>query len=205
MTNEELKLISASNIINLRRAKGLTQAELGAVINYSDKTISKWERGETIPDAFVLTQLASYFGVDVDYMLSSHDDWELPGDDGVDREYDYDSSAVIAVVLLGILTATVTAFVTCWLLGIFEWRILLLGVTCMAITYFILDVTIKKSRHIKLSLSLLICSVFVLTYFALQRHKPWQIFLILGPAIVLAIVATEIKKKKSSTNGRAKK
>ena len=45
MELSDLKLISASNIINLRTAHGMTQAELGAKLNYSDKTISKWERG----------------------------------------------------------------------------------------------------------------------------------------------------------------
>ena len=59
----ELKLITASNIIALRTQAGLTQAELGAKLNYSDKTISKWERGDAIPDAFVLTELAEIFNI----------------------------------------------------------------------------------------------------------------------------------------------
>ena len=79
MELSELKLISASNIIRLRTEAGMTQAELGAKLNYSDKTISKWERGEAIPDAYVLTQLAAMFGVTVDYLLSSHTDWEPRG------------------------------------------------------------------------------------------------------------------------------
>ena len=66
MQLSELKLISASNIIKLRTQKGMTQAELGAILNYSDKTISKWERGEAIPDAYVLLQMAEIFGVSVD-------------------------------------------------------------------------------------------------------------------------------------------
>ena len=65
MQLSELKLISASNIIKLRTGAGLTQAELGEKLNYSDKTISKWERGEAIPDAYVLTQMAEIFGVTV--------------------------------------------------------------------------------------------------------------------------------------------
>ena len=59
----------------------MTQAELGQRLNYSDKSISKWERGEAIPDAFVLTQMAELFGVTVDYLLSSHDAWEKPKDE----------------------------------------------------------------------------------------------------------------------------
>ena len=58
MELSELKLVSASNIIRLRNEAGITQAELGARLNYSDKTVSKWERGEAIPDAYVLKQLA---------------------------------------------------------------------------------------------------------------------------------------------------
>ena len=65
----ELKLVTASNIINERTKAGMTQAELGAKLNYSDKSVSKWERGEAIPDAFVLTQMAELFGVTVDYLL----------------------------------------------------------------------------------------------------------------------------------------
>ena len=72
----ELKLVVASNLIKLRTGAGLTQAELGAKLNYSDKTISKWERGEAIPDAYVLTQLGEIFGVTVDNILSSHDSWQ---------------------------------------------------------------------------------------------------------------------------------
>ena len=53
MDLNELKLVTASNIIRLRTGRGLTQAELGALLNYSDKTISKWERGEAIPDALI--------------------------------------------------------------------------------------------------------------------------------------------------------
>ena len=51
----------------------MTQAELGQRLNYSDKSISKWERGEAIPDAFVLTQMAELFGVTVDYLLCRED------------------------------------------------------------------------------------------------------------------------------------
>ena len=57
MQLSELKLVFASNLIRLRSKAGMTQAELGAMLNYSDKSVSKWERGEAIPDAWVLTRL----------------------------------------------------------------------------------------------------------------------------------------------------
>ena len=50
---EDLKLIFASNLIRLRTSAGMKQSELGEQLNYSDKSISKWERAEALPDAAV--------------------------------------------------------------------------------------------------------------------------------------------------------
>jgi len=60
---QSLEQIVAANLTELRRAKQWTQADLAEKINYSDKSISKWERGEGIPDLKVLMQLADLFGV----------------------------------------------------------------------------------------------------------------------------------------------
>ncbi|MBQ3404645.1 MAG: helix-turn-helix transcriptional regulator [Oscillospiraceae bacterium] len=67
---DELKSVFASNLIKLRTASGMTQAELGEKINYSDKSISKWERAEALPDAFNLKKLAEIFNTTVDALLS---------------------------------------------------------------------------------------------------------------------------------------
>ena len=59
----------ATNLASLRREKGLTQAELGEKINYSDKSVSKWERGEGVPDLQVMVTLSELYGVSVDAMI----------------------------------------------------------------------------------------------------------------------------------------
>lgn len=64
-----LKNIIAQNIAELRRNNGMTQIELAEKLNYSDKAISKWERGESIPDVAVLKNIADIFLVSVDYLL----------------------------------------------------------------------------------------------------------------------------------------
>ncbi|MFR6424856.1 MAG: helix-turn-helix domain-containing protein [Oscillospiraceae bacterium] len=85
---DELKLIFASNLIRLRTAAGMTQAELGEQLNYSDKSISKWERGEAIPDAMVLKRMSELFGVTVDYLLNEHDAWQpRPEPSACDRSH----------------------------------------------------------------------------------------------------------------------
>lgn len=69
MESENWQLKLGQNLSRLRREKGLTQTELGEKLNYSDKTISKWERGEGMPDVNVLIQLAEMFGVTLNDMV----------------------------------------------------------------------------------------------------------------------------------------
>lgn len=66
----ELNQIVANNIVELRKEHKLTQAELAAKLNYSDKAVSKWERGESIPELATLKQLGEMFGVTIDYLTS---------------------------------------------------------------------------------------------------------------------------------------
>lgn len=68
---EDIKSIVAKNITELRLINNLTQMELGEKLNYSDKTISKWERGESSPDISVLVEMANLFGVTLDYLVKS--------------------------------------------------------------------------------------------------------------------------------------
>lgn len=67
----DVKANVAKNITELRLLNGLTQMELGEKLSYSDKTISKWERGESTPDISVLVEIANIFGVTVDYLVRS--------------------------------------------------------------------------------------------------------------------------------------
>ena len=56
----------AQKLIYYRKAAGFTQAELAEKINYSDKSVSKWEQGNGVPDIYILMQLANIYGVTVD-------------------------------------------------------------------------------------------------------------------------------------------
>ena len=73
MINEnEFKQIVARNITNFRKANGLTQLELAEKLNYSDKAVSKWERGESLPDVYMLQIIAEMFGITLNDLVSEH-------------------------------------------------------------------------------------------------------------------------------------
>ena len=195
MDLSELKLVTASNIIKLRTGAGMTQAELGALLNYSDKTISKWERGEAIPDAYVLTQMAEIFGVTVDALLSSHDKWEPAPDPNEVPERSYSVNMIIAVAVLGVWTLALTAFVALWLAGIIRWQIFAVALPVSILTYLVLICVFGKKRHLQFVIALFVLSLFVTAYLLFVHANPWQIFLICVLAEALVFLSCNIKNR----------
>ena len=197
MQLDELKLVTAGNLINLRTGAGMTQAELGAKLNYSDKSISKWERGEAIPDAYVLTQIAELFGVSVDYILSSHDAWEptvAPEDPRQDVVYS--TSVITAIAVVGVWTLALTAFVTLWLaVDQLRWQIFVAAFPVSVLTWMVLMCVFKRTRHLKYMVALFVLSIFVCVYLLLLNRNPWQIFMIAVLAEVIVFLSFHVQKK----------
>ena len=192
---DELKLIFASNLIRLRTAAGMTQAELGEQLNYSDKSISKWERGEAIPDAAVLKRMSEIFGVTVDYLLNEHDAWQ-PGPEpaACDRSH----HAIILVALMGIVTLAVLVFVVLWLwLGAVEWIVFACFVPAAVITYLVLNIVFFGGRGNLYVVLGLVASVFAVGYLVLLRFGMnfWQLFLIVIPAEAVVYFSFHIRAK----------
>lgn len=71
MDSEKLKLQIGNNIAAFRKQCAMTQAELAEKLNYSDKAVSKWERGESVPDVMTLAQIAELFGVGMDALVGN--------------------------------------------------------------------------------------------------------------------------------------
>ncbi len=69
---DDLRNIIGKNLSDLRKRKGLTQLELAEKFNYTDRAVSKWENGDTLPDVEVLFDLCEFYGVTIDYL--THED-----------------------------------------------------------------------------------------------------------------------------------
>lgn len=70
MKEEEIKSAFASNLVTLRKERRLTQAQLAEKLNYSDKSISKWERGDVLPDIVTFSAIAEYFGITINDLIT---------------------------------------------------------------------------------------------------------------------------------------
>ena len=71
LENQDIKEIVTKNLVKYRKANKLTQIELAEKLQYSDKNISKWERGDSLPDLVVLKQIADIYGITVNDLMTS--------------------------------------------------------------------------------------------------------------------------------------
>ena len=196
---EELKLVVASNLIKLRQKAGMTQAELGEKLNYSDKTVSKWERGESIPDAYVLTRLADIYGLTVNDLLRNDSDWKSPAEKekAAAGERTFCSNVVTLVAIVGIWTMAVILLVVTWLvLDELLWLIFACAVPVSLVTLLVLNSVWNGGRYNMIIVMLLVAAAVTLVFLFLLRRNPWQLFLILTPAELLVFLCFHIRRRK---------
>lgn len=191
----DFKLTVAQNITNLRTAKGITQAELGERLNYSDKSVSKWERGASLPDAYVLKQMSEIFGVTVDYLLTKHDDAApLP----IDAIHKYSRKVIVLITFFSIWAAALLLFVIFWTLSVILWQIFALALPVSILVVMILNAIWGKKLGNFLLISFLIWSVILAIFLCFLPLCLWQIFLLGVPAQIIVILAFNIKKRRKS-------
>ena len=188
---EDLKFITAANIISLRTKAGMTQAQLAELLNYSDKSVSKWERAEAVPDAYVLKHMSEIFGVSVDYLLSSHNDWEPISQKQKRR---YRSEIIVLISMAGIWTLAFFIFIIGWILGHMLWLVFIYAVPISLITLLVFNSVWENGKRNYYIVSTLVASIFVMVYLTLLRWNPWRLLLLIIPAELIVFLAFRVKK-----------
>ena len=194
---EQLKAIFAGNLIQLRTAAGLTQAQLAEYLNYSDKSVSKWERAESLPDLAVAKAIAERFGVTVDYLLTSHDAW-----DGKPVKLFYSRSTINSVCLTGIWTLAILLFLILhWTLNRLVWMVFLAAVPLSLITLLVLNSVWRKERYHFLVVSGLVLSLFVMVAYLLLNYTQvadlWALVFLWVPAQRVGWLSFRIRRKRA--------
>ncbi|MBK6088157.1 helix-turn-helix domain-containing protein [Ruminococcus difficilis] len=199
---DEFKKVVAENITRLRTSMNLTQAQLGEMLNYSDKSISKWERGESIPDVFVLKKIADLGGVTVDYIITPHsDDEDIKPEKNTGRRYS--RRFITLTVLAGIWALAVLLFVILWIAGYVNWLIFIYAIPVSLITLLVLNSVWGDRSWNLYIISGLVWGIICSVYLTALQYNWWQLFLLGIPAQIIIIFAFSIKKKpkKNKTTG----
>ena len=191
---DERKATIASNLIRLRLASGMTQAEVGEKLNYSDKAISKWERGDVTTDVFVLMQIADVFGVDVDYLLKQHNEIEpviyTRPDSG-----SYTTKMITLVTILGIWTVALFVFVILWICGMVVWQVFVYAVPVSLITLLVLNSVWNNGKNNRFIIAALVLSIIATVYLTFLSRNLWQLFILALPSLLLVFLGAHIGKK----------
>ena len=193
--HELLTAAVAENIATLRASRKMTQLELGEALNYSDKAISKWERAEAVPDAYVLSDLAAIFDVSVDWILTKHEKDEAPP-----RKSDHVARVRRAITMLsffGVWTFATLIFVTLALVDIFEWQVFIYTIPISLIVLIVFNALWGGRVRCFLLVAALIASLVLTLYVVFLAHNYWLLFLLLAPAEICVLISYFLVGKKN--------
>lgn len=194
---DDLKSIIAANISQLRRDKGITQLELAERLNYSDKAVSKWERGESYPDVATLKEIAEMFSVTVDYLLQA----EHPQEKTARREYTKKQKRNRVLI-------TAISCVLVWLIATFvfvnidllttdmhaHWLAFIYAVPATAIVLLIFNSIWGRPRWNFVIISVLMWSFLLAVCLTMLSANLWLLFLVGIPGQIIIVLWAGIRK-----------
>lgn len=198
---QPLTQIIAENITELRRAHGMTQAGLAEKLGYSDKSVSKWERAEGVPDIICLKNIADMFGVTVDYLLSSEHDKDAPEEI---TEIDVKPAAAKKKYVVNRLPIVLVSIAGVWLLAAVVYVIMMLARVRFALSFVaaavvtalllvIFNALWGKRKYTFWAVDLLVWSILFLVCYVCRAYNLWLLMVIGFPAAVVVWFACRIR------------
>ena len=194
MEEKSLEQIVAENLTELRRGKEWTQAELAEKINYSDKSVSKWERGDGLPDLKVLIRLADLFGVTLECFVTD-------GGAKQTNQYKQPRQRIGFRVILELLAVSIVFLVATLIyvaVASYEQRYLwTLFVWALPVSFAVLTClnTHWKFRVCSVVFgSISVWTLLAAVYLQLLQFNLWILFLIGIPAQAAIILGTQMWK-----------
>ncbi len=167
MEENRIRTILAEKITAYRKRAGMTQAELAEKLNYSDKSVSKWERGDGMPDLLVLCQLADLYDVPLDAFLRegplARPQKELRG-----------RHAIITLLSLGLVVfVSAIAFFVCYLAKVrVGWLSFVYGVPVGMILLVVFSHIWGNTLHQAIAVSLLDWALVASIYVSFRAIAP---------------------------------
>ena len=203
----ELNEIISKNLIELRKKNKLTQLELAEKLDFSNKSISKWESGEAIPNIEILMKLSSLYNVNLDYFVSEthpEDSFNTAKDNEEEKENKPEKKRISRYVYNRI-TITLLCISVVWIVATYMF---VFAPHLMTPTYlpFLWAVPISfamaiifnsiwgRARDSFVYSSFLIWTLLVCLYLTLPT-KFWQLFLLGVPLQIVIILLANLLLK----------
>ena len=195
---KELREIIGENLTELRKQKGYTQISLAEKLNYSDKAISKWENGSSLPPIDILLELANLYGVTLDYLVkdSSQKDKKLLKNDNVKRR-NHILITLLSSVLVWIIATSVYVFSYIPTKEVSLWTIFLWAVSINAIVLIVFNGIWGKRKYLLPAVMLLVWPLLAAIHLQVLVLYPdinlWMIYLLGVPLTVATFLWCKLK------------
>ena len=196
--NENLKEQIGKNIAEYRKLSNMSQIEFAERLNYSDKAVSKWERGESLPDIIVLKQIADLFGITVNDLIG----YKTTKHKKLDLKKIVQNKKLVLFLSVGLvwLVATI-AFVLLQLINVLNeqnWLVFIYAIPISAIVSIVFYTKWKKLLPLAVSQSVLVWSIALSFCLSINYKKIWFILMIEVPLQILIILWNSYLHKKRS-------
>ena len=197
---DNLKEQIGKNIAEYRKLSNLSQIEFAEKLNYSDKAVSKWERGESLPDIIILKQIADMFGITVNDLIGYKDTKRKKLD--LKKLVQNKKLVLFLSVCLVWLVATII-FVTLQLVDVLNehnWLVFVYALPISAIVSIVFYAKWKKLLPLAISESFLVWTIAFSFCLSINYKKIWLILIIAIPLQLLIILWNRYLAKKRSQN-----
>ncbi len=210
---DDLKRTVAENLIALRKAHHMTQLQLAETLHYSDKAVSKWERGESLPDLAVLKAIADLYGVTLDDLVCAEEErakrQHLLAPDPV-AEAPVEPSPHIkrhnrliitgmAALLVWLIATLLFVILDFFAPGLrYESFLFLYALPITAIVCLVFNSIWFNRRWNYAIISVLLWSTLTAVYFTLYQYNYWKLFIIGIPAQFIIILWSRLQSGKIS-------
>lgn len=198
---QNLKPIIAKNIMDLRVAAGMTQLELAEKLSYTDKAISKWERGESVPDISVLVSVAELFGVTLDYLVHEQKEAIPVSELGKDKRRNRGLITGISVAMVWLLATS--AYVSTDIALVepaYRFLAFIWAVPLSAIVWLILNSIWFNQHNNYIIISILMWSLLASVYVTLLMLSLniWILFVLGIPGQIIILMWSGIKIRRKN-------
>ena len=207
-----IEQIIAQNLIDLRKSKKLKQSELSEAIGYSDKTISRWENGSTMPDVSTLVKLAEFYNVSLEDLINENA--TAKAEDNKKSNNREDIINFYSMIGLSVLTIwTVATLIHVGLIMIKQVNFWQVYIIAMSVSSLLIYKYTRKNMKIKwfnfLMLSITICTSILFFYLAYLEYNFWQLFIVIVPLESISVISSFFSKKgakakKAKSNNKLK-
>ncbi|BCR35473.1 helix-turn-helix domain-containing protein [Mariniplasma anaerobium] len=200
---EKIKEIFAENLIHYRKTLGLTQLDLAEKLHYSDKAISKWERGESLPDVVTLKEISKIFNITVDQLISKHAyNKNVPEVHVIEAKKQTIFNLKLALLSgSAILFIAIIVFVVLTLIypqKDYIWLVFIYSIPLICISFLLFAIFSKKNKLIILFAELLAFSISLVSFFSLSIAKTWLFFIIPIPVFFILYFSLSLKNNKQT-------